>query len=53
MSSRKVIVPLLVAAVTFSLVAGLSAGQKQKDKDKAQDKASGDKPKEEAPAEKS
>ena len=38
MSSRKIVVSLLVAAVTFSLVAGLSAAQKQKDKDKAQDK---------------
>jgi hypothetical protein len=32
MSAKKIIVPMLVAAVALSLVSGLNAGQKQKDK---------------------
>ena len=38
MNAKKIIVPVLVAAVGLSLVAGLSAGQKQKDKEKPQTK---------------
>jgi hypothetical protein len=38
MKVKKIIVPVLVAAVALSLVSGLSAGQKQKDKEKPQTK---------------
>jgi len=39
MSAKKIIVPVLVAAVALSFATGLSAGQKQKEKEKPQTKA--------------
>ena len=39
MSAKKIIVPMLVAAVALSLVTGLSAGQKQKEKPQAKQPA--------------
>ncbi len=43
MSARKIIIPVLVAAVSLSLAAGLGAGQKQKDKPQPKDKAAQEK----------